>query len=154
MKEFVLAMPRTAGEYEARYFYAGSLSVRQGNAYSGAVRVRVPACDTLAATLDGAARRCTVRWAVHSVAPARWAWVALCDARGARLAWAYVAAHAYTARTRDEGVVTLAPLPPALAQWLDTGVAPPAVRTWRLRFYNSFLAADGPVLDVPFLPEQ
>ena len=152
--EFVLPMPRVAGEYEARYFFAGSLSVRWGNAYSGAVRVRVPACDTLAATLDGAARRCTVRWAVHSVAPARWAWVALCDGRGARLAWAYVADHAYTARTRDEGVVSLAPLPPALAQWLDTGVPPPAVRAWRLRFYNGYLAAEGPVLDVPFLPDQ
>lgn len=154
MVEFSLPLPRTAGEYEVRYFYAGSLSVRWGNAYSGAARVAVPACDTLAATLDAGARRCAVRWAVHSVAPGRWAWVALCDARGTRLAWAYVADHAYTARTRDEGVVTLVPLPPALAQWLDTGVPPPAARAWRLRFYNSYLAAEGPVLDVPFIPTK
>jgi len=150
---FTIKMPRASGKYDLRYFFGSSQSIQNGNAFSGHKQVEVPCEDVLTATYDVEKRSCTIAWKVYSVEPNKWQWIGLYDNRGQRLASEYVSSHIYTAAGKEEGVVCLKSLPREFNDWSDTGVMPSVIRSWRLRFYNTYFSEmiTQPVMDVPFL---
>jgi len=152
---FRLPMPRIPGNYELRYFFGNSQSIKNGNAFSGRALVVIPCEDALSATYELETKRCTISWKVYSVAPNNWQWIGLYDKKGNCLTYEYVSKHIYTAKSHEEGVVLLKNIPKELEDWSATSVMPAVVREWRLRFYNTYFSAmlTAPVIDVPFISQ-
>jgi len=153
---FVFPMPRKPGNYDIRYYFQGSQSLQNSNAYSGEYPLIVPCRDSLIASYDVEDRRCTISWKVYSVEPNKWQWIGVYDGNGQRIAFEYVSNHVYTTDTKEEGIVILKNLPRELVQWSDTGVMPRAINDWRLKLYNTYFSemVTTPVIDVPFLNQS
>jgi len=150
---FTLQMPKKEGLYDLRYFFGNSLSLQNGNAFSGRSSVMIPCDDSLKASYDVENRICRIAWKIYSVDPNNWQWIGLYDGAGNLLSCEYVCYHSYTTNTKTEGVVTLKKLPRKLLDWSETGVMPREIRNWQLRFYNTYFSAmiTEPVIKAPFL---
>jgi len=160
---FTMPLPRRSGQYQLRYFLQDSLSMWNGNVFSGFAPVDVPNMDRMSAVYADREGKLRISWQIHSVDPNDSQWIGIYDGDGKRIASDYVCYHAYDDDSKESGVVTLprvengvikSDVPRELSLWTQTNVRPAAIRNWHIRFYNGVFSeiVTTPVLDVRFIP--
>jgi len=150
----LLPCPRSPGDYHVRFFFKGSLTLdpTSTNAYSGIAYVSVPNEDDMVAKIDRTRLSLSVAWKAYSVEPNKNQWIGLyanSEPSAKRLTWEYVCYHPFTSADHDEGIIVFTEPPSELKECIASGVISPVVRSYELRFFNSYSASSTPLFCRP-----